>query len=175
MLLLPLYLKLLGAAAILLLVLLIVWKKQRKILWPLFIIIAGVGLWQGLKEFNRTNKDLANAKADVKISANDLIHEYETNDSASNQKFLGKVVEVEGYMKKIDTDDKGFYTLVLGDTASLSSVRCAIDSTHQKDAANLAVGASMTIRGNCTGFNKDQMGLGSDVILNRCVIIKNNK
>lgn len=172
---LPLSLKILGAAAILLLLLLIVWKKQRKILWLLFIVVAGSGIWQGLKEYNRTNKDFLDVKADVKISAADLIHEYETNDSIANGKYLGKIVEVTGNMKKIDKDDSGNYTLVLGDTSSLSSVRCSMDTTHQKDAADLIISSSITLRGSCTGFNKDELGLGSDVILNRCVLISKNK
>jgi hypothetical protein len=48
-----------------------------------------------------------------------------------------------------------------------------MDSTHQKDAAKLVSGSSTTVRGSCTGFNKDDLGLGSDVILNRCVIVSN--
>jgi hypothetical protein len=48
-----------------------------------------------------------------------------------------------------------------------------MDSVHQQDAAKVSVGTSVTVRGACTGFNKDEMGLGSDVILNRCVIVKN--
>ena len=168
---LPLSLKIIGAVGILLLLLLIFSKKNRKYIWPFLLIAIGLGIWQGLKEYNRKNQDLSNVKADIKISAADIIHEYEANDSASNQKYLGKVVEVDGNIKKIETDDKGNYTIVLGDTTGLSSVRCSMDSIHQKDAAKLAAGSSTTVRGNCTGFNKDEMGLGSDVIMNRCVIV----
>ena len=121
--------------------------------------------------FNKDALIKINVKADIKVSAINVIHEYEANDSASNQKYLGKIVEVDGNIKKIEADDKGFYTIVLGDTSSLSSVRCSMDSTHQKDAAKLVAGSSTTVRGSCTGFNKDELGLGSDVILNRCVII----
>ena len=172
---LPLSLKIIGAAVVLIIILLIVTKKNRGYLWPLFVIALGLGFWQGLKEYNRKNKDLSNVKADIKIAAVDLIREYEGNDSASNKKYLGKIVEVNGNVKKIETDDKGFYTVVLGDTSSLSSLRCSMDSTHQKDAAKLIAGSSTTVRGACTGFNKDELGLGSDVILNRCVIILKDK
>lgn len=137
------------------------------------IPVAAFGAWKAYDEFNRTNKDILSVKADTKISAMNLIHEYEANDSASNQKYLGKIVEVDGNVKEIKADDNGFYTIVLGDTSSLSSVRCAMDSTHQKDAAKLVPGSSTTVRGSCTGFNKDELGLGSDVILNRCVIVSN--
>src|ERR1051325_1511063 len=127
---LPLSLKVIGAAVILLIILLFIWKSGRKLIWFLLVVAIGIGAWQGLKEYNRKNEDLGNVKADTKISAMNLIHEYETNDSASNQKYLGKIVEVDGNIKKIESDDKGFYTIVLGDTSSLSSVRCSMDSTH---------------------------------------------
>lgn len=173
--LLPLTLKILAGIGILLVILFFALKKQRKLIGLLLLITIGIGVWQGLKEFNRTNTDIVNVKADVKISATDLIHAYETNDSLSNQKYLGKIIEVNGSIKKVEKDGSGGYVVVLGDTASLSSVRCALDSTHNQDAAALQSGSSAIVRGICSGFNKDDMGLGSDVILNRGAIIKNEK
>src|SRR5262245_24607232 len=143
--LLPLALKIIGAAVLFFIILLIVWRKGRRLIWPLLVIAIGLGAWQGLKEYNRKNLDLNNVKADIKISAVNLIHEYEINDSMSNGKYLSKIVEVEGNIKKIETDERGFYTVVLGDTSSLSSVRCSMDSTHQQDAAKLATGSSTTV------------------------------
>ena len=46
-----------------------------------------------------------------------------------------------------------------------------MDSVHNADASFLKSGSSVVVKGNCTGFNKDEMGLGSDVILNRCAVI----
>lgn len=106
-----------------------------------------------------------------------LIHEYETGDSVVNKKYNGKVIEVTGYVKNIEKDQEGFYTVVLGDSSSQSSVRCSMDTIHGKDAASLVAGSSATLRGSCNGFNKDETGLlGSDVILNFCAVItkKNN-
>ena len=168
---LPLSLKIIIGILVVLVILFFILKRNRKFIGPLFVIVAAIGVWKGIKLYNEKPADFSNVKADVKISVVGLIHEYETNDSASNQKYLGKIVEVDGNIKKIETDDKGNYTVVLGDTTGLSSVRCSMDSIHQKDAAKLVVGSSTIVRGNCTGFNKDEMGLGSDVIMNRCVIV----
>jgi uncharacterized protein (DUF1330 family) len=146
--------------------------KRKKIIWLTVLIVALGGAWYGYKEYTRTNKDLLEVKAGFILSAVDLIKEYESNDSAATKKYNGKIVEVNGSVKKVETDEQGYYTIVLGDTANLSSIRCSMDSTHYKEAANIVEGSSVTIRGACTGFNKDEMGLGSDVILNRSVIIK---
>jgi len=170
--LLPLSVKISLAIFILLIILLFVIRK-RKIIIVLIALDIAFCTWQGLKEYNRTNKDFSNVKADVKITAVDLIKEFEVNDSIANKKYLDKTIETIGRLKELAKDDTGYYTLVLGDTTSMSSVRCSMDSVHQQDAASMPIGSSVTVRGACTGFNKDEMGLGSDVILNRCVIIKN--
>lgn len=159
-------------ALLTLMVLILVFWKRKILLLFIILILGGGGLWYGLKEYNRTNTDIAHVKADVKVSASDLIHEYETNDSLANQKYLGKIIEVDGAIKKLDNDGSGGYVVVLGNTTSLSSIRCAMDSTHNQDAAALKTGSSAILRGHCSGFNKDDMGLGSDVILDRCALIK---
>jgi hypothetical protein len=169
---LPLSLKIIIGILLLLAISFLTLKKKRKFIWPLFALTIAVGIWKSIELYNKKNPDYSNVKADVKISAVNFIHEYEANDSSSNQKFLGKVVEVTGNIKEIKMDEKGSYTVILGDTNSMSSVRCSMDSVHQQDAAKLVSGSSTTVRGACTGFNKDEMGLGSDVILNRSVIIQ---
>lgn len=62
-------------------------------------------------------------------------------------------------VKEVIKDDKGFYTVVLGDTASMSSVRCAFDSVHNSEAAGNS-GRVIALKGICSGFNADEM-LGS--------------
>ena len=100
----------------------------------MLLVIAGGG-WYAYKEYTRTNTDLIKVRADYKISATTIINEYETNDSTANKKYLGKIVELSGNIKDVKKDESGFYTVVLGDTTSLSSVRCSIDTVHQPDAA----------------------------------------
>jgi len=147
---------------------------KRKVLVVLLLAVITVGLYF-YKEFNRTNKQLKNVRPDYELNATALIDAYEKGDSAAAVKYNGKVIEVTGSIKAIEKDAMGYYTVILGDTTQLSSVRCAIDTSNQADAANLDEGSSARIRGACTGFNKDEMGLGSDVILNRCAILPYKK
>ena len=76
-----------------------------------------------------------------------------------------------GNIKKIDTDANGYHTVVLGNAVNMNSVRCSVDSAFNKDAHNLSVGSTVVIRGICTGYNADDLGLGSDIILNRSISI----
>jgi tRNA_anti-like len=166
---------LLAIISLLALIILFLIFRKRKIFLFFIAAVLGVAGWYGYKEYSRTNKHLDNVKADVKISAIELIKEYEKNDSIADTKYLGKVIETKGNVKAIEKDDNGYYTIVLADTGTLSSVRCLVDTVYRENAAQVVIGSSGIVRGACTGFNKDEMGLGSDVILNRCVIIQQKK
>lgn len=143
-------------------------KKKRIILGILIVSIIG-SAWFGLGEYNRKVKDLNHVKAQVTIQSEELIKAYETDETASNDLYLDKIIAVKGNVKAIDKDEMGHYTIVLGREGSMSSVRCSMDSTYITKMRDIAVGSRLTVKGACTGFNADEL-LGSDVILNRCVI-----
>ncbi|MES1221660.1 MAG: hypothetical protein ABUT20_39535 [Bacteroidota bacterium] len=151
-------------------------KNKKKAILVITLFLAAVSLYI-YKEYNRKNKDLGSVTPDVKIQTGSLIKKFETDEESANKAFLTKkdfVVAVTGPVKEVTKDEKGYYTIVMGDTTSMSSVRCAIDSVHQQDAATVKPGEPVTIQGAITGFNKDEL-LGSDVILNRCAIVQKNK
>ncbi len=137
------------------------------------VVIAGAAIY-GWNEYNRKNEDLSDAKPKYSVHATQLIGEFNQNDSAANARYLGQVVAVSGIVKGVEKDEEGKYTIVLGDTTDMSSVRCALDSTHATDATGLNRGQSVQVKGSFTGFKKDDTGLlGSDVELNRGVVVKN--
>ena len=137
----------------------------------LFLVAAAIaGGWYGYSEYNRKQTNMATTKADLAIKAVDLINAFEKDEAVSNGQYLDKIVEVEGNLKESSTDDKGFYTLALGDEASMSSVRCSVDSLFTKDAASLSKGQTVKIKGVCSGFTADEL-LGSDVTLIRCAVV----
>ena len=142
----------------------------RYIVLPLLLIIAAAAIYI-YKEYNRTHKDTAKLKPDYTVTATDLLKEFETNEQASNKKYWDKVLSIEGMVKEVAKDDKGFYAVILGDTATRSSVRCSIDSAHSNEALTVSRGVTVTVKGICSGYNADEM-LGSDIILIRSVIDK---
>jgi len=140
------------------------------IVMVLAAIVAGVFT---CRQFNRKNADVSTLKASYEVRATDLIKEFAENDSSAMKKYLGKLVTVRGEIKKIDHDEEGYYTIVLGDSARLSSVLCAMDTTQHVDAANLNKVSSVNVKGYVIAFEKDETGLlGSDVKLNRCIVEK---
>lgn len=146
--------------------------KQKKliIIIALATVLLGGG-WYGYSEYNRKVKDLSRVKADVVLDAKTLIQSFEKDEAASNVNYLDKIIAVKGNVKAVEKNDQGHVTVILGEEDGMSSVRCSMDSTHQGDVVSLSRGKMLTMKGACTGFNADEL-LGSDVILNRCVIEK---
>ena len=139
----------------------------------LLIIIVAASLYF-YKEYNRTNKDTAALTPDYTIPASAIIKEFETDESLAGKKYTDKIILAQGLVKDILKDDRGFYSVMLGDTASTSSVKCSMDSSYNHMALTLQKGTYTTVKGICAGFNADEL-LGSDVILVRCVIDKYKK
>ncbi|MBD0377834.1 MAG: hypothetical protein ICV51_19680, partial [Flavisolibacter sp.] len=65
----------------------------------------------------------------------------------------------------------------LGNAGSQSSVRCSMDTAFVTKLSTITAGSTITVKGACTGFNADEtgLGLGSDVVLNRCVLETTNQ
>ncbi len=148
-------------------------RNIKYILIGLLVLAIGAGFY-GYKEYNRTAKDIATITPAFTTSSDAIIEEFTKSDSTANAKYLGKTLALNGNLKAIDKDENGFYTLVLGDTTSSTAVRCSMDSAHNSEATTLKEGTKINVKGICTGFNQDELGLGADIILNHSCINKSN-
>lgn len=147
-------------------------KKKRIIFSVLLVALLG-GAWFGYGEYSRKVRNLRNVNAQIHLQPQEIINAFEKNEIAANAQYLDKIIAVKGSVKSIEKNDLGHYTLVLGEAASMSSVRCSMDSLYVNELAGLKEGIAITVKGSCTGFNRDEL-LGSDVILNRCVLENEN-
>jgi hypothetical protein len=143
---------------------------MKKIL--VFVLaVAVLGGVYAYKEFNRKPVDTASANPDFATTALTVLAEFQVNDSIAGKKYTDKLLQIDGVVKEITKDEKGFYTIALGDSSSMSSVRCSMDSTFASNVTSIEKGKSVSIKGVCSGYNADEM-LGSDLILVRCAINK---
>ena len=141
----------------------------RYVLLPGILLLAAAALYI-YKEYNRVHKDTAILRPDYSVAAPELINEFVQDERTANEKYWDKVVIVEGIVKSITQDEVGIYSITLGDTASVSSIRCTLDSLHNREAEFIEAGKRATLKGICAGFNADEL-LGSDVILVRSVVV----
>lgn len=147
--------------------------KKKQIFFSIILVAVFAGAWYGYGEYSRKVINLSDVKAQFHLEAAELLHAFEKDEAGANTLYLDKIIAVKGQVRSVEKDDKGNYTLVMGDGSSMSSVRCSMDSVHVKDVESVKEGNELTVKGACTGFNKDEL-LGSDVILNRCVIENKN-
>lgn len=106
------------------------------------------------------------AKADIKISARDLISLARKHEALFDQQYLYKILSVGGVIKDIKRSKSGNYTLSLeGNPDIPASISCSLDSIYNNRHLSLKPGDSCLIRGACAG----QL---SDIILVQCIIEK---
>jgi hypothetical protein len=145
---------------------------KRPLLLAFFLLILIVAGWYGYNKLYGKVESLQNTQADFTMTADELIAAFEKDSATANKQYLGKIVAITGSVKSVE-QEAADATVVLGKEGEMSSVRCSMDSTQVAPASNLKAGSTVTIKGACTGFHADDMGLGSDVVLNRCVIETN--
>lgn len=144
-------------------------KNLKRILVVIAVLITAAALY-AYREYNRKNKSLHEMEASFSSDAAAFIAQFSTDEKKATTAYNGKTVLITGNVKAVDKDEKGFCTVVLGDAGAMSSIRCSIDSTESNNASALQQNSQVKIKGICTGYNPDDLGLGADVILNRCVI-----
>lgn len=138
----------------------------KKIIVPALAVVIVAGGMYAYRQFARPNESMQGIKADADLTADSLVREFEVHYNAANSKYLGKVISVRGMITEMDYPGA---IIVLGGPGKPSSVRCYMDSAELLPARQLKQGMQVSIKGSCTGFNTDEL-LGSDVILHRCVV-----
>ncbi|MBC7424290.1 MAG: hypothetical protein H7334_12660 [Ferruginibacter sp.] len=126
--------------------------KKRNILIGLFIlgilIFAGAGVYL----YNKPRESAADKTAVVTLSAMALYKQYEANENAANQKYLGKVIEVQGSVSAI-SQQNGLAVLSLTTGNPASAINCQLFTSDKISAVK--VGDAVAIKGKCTGFLMD--------------------
>jgi hypothetical protein len=148
--------------------------KKKYLYWSGFILfsiaVIGAYVWY---QYNRKAGDILSLSTAKRLSSAELLDAFTRNEKQADNLYTGAVLELSGHIRAVEKDTSGSVTVVLGDTTSLSSVRCLLlAETKSTDVTLLQPGTAVAIKGICTGFRPDDMGLGADVLMNRCIIKK---
>jgi hypothetical protein len=133
-------------------------KKTLLILLFLGIAAAAVGLYFYFKP----TASVANEKPEFSISAEQLVADFEKDEKAANEKYLGKVIELSGTVSEKSFDSNGILNITLAGE-EIAGVTCQMFKENQPKASGVHEGAVCKIKGRCTGILMD-------VILVDCVI-----
>ncbi len=126
--------------------------KKRYILVGIFILVVLIFAGAGFYLYNKPRQSAADKTAAVTLSATALYKQYEANEVAANQKYLGKVIEVKGSVSAI-SQQNGLSILSLTTGNPAGAINCQLFKRDKNTAVK--VGDAVTIKGKCTGFLMD--------------------
>jgi len=120
------------------------------------------GIVYGIILFTKTHSDLSNVEPDFTITASGLYSAFEADETAATEKYVGKVIEVNGFVSQVEyISTSSTLNITLCDEDQISGVICTFnDFTDQSLVPSL--GGNVTARGECSGMLMD-------VLLNNCV------
>ena len=133
-------------------------KKTLRTIGLLCLLCIAIVAVIGYRLYNKPHRSAATETA-VVLTAVQLAGEYEKDEAASNKKYLGNAVQVNGTVSDVSVNQQNKPVIVLMGS-DMSGVQC----TLQDDAAGIKKGDSIVIKGFCTGFL-------TDVIMDRCIVI----
>lgn len=134
-------------------------------------MVTGIAVWYAYTEYNRTNASLSNTKAVATLTTSALLAAFEQDSAAAAKQYNDKIIAVTGPVKKIEAESNPVMVF-LGDAGQMSSVQCSMDSSQAVHYNQLQTGTTATLKGQVVGFRSDPL-FGTDVILNRCVVVTN--
>lgn len=145
-------------------------RKRRWIIAGTVILLAGFALY-GYFQYQRTNQDLRDTRADQTVDAATLIREFAGDDTLSDMKYRKRILAVRGIVKSVDTSNNAV-SVILGDSAQSASIRISMDTLDQ-EISTIHKGMPVTIKGILNGYSKDATGLlGDEIVFNRGVLVK---
>jgi hypothetical protein len=130
------------------------------------VLIAGIaGVYIAYNQWNKEHADASDV-AGIKVSAQELLKAYQTNEQDANAKFVGKVVEVSGEIAEISGDTLPKIIVAVPDEI-MEGIVISIDKRYTSDVANLKAGDKAVFKGFCSGYLQL-----SGVIVNDAVVVK---
>src|SRR4051812_7510763 len=102
---------------------------KRTLLLLIILLVAGIAIWYGFNEYNRTNASLNSAKAAATVTAATLLAAFEKDSARAVKQYDDQVIAVSGPVKKIEADGNPVI-IFLGDAGQMSSVQCSMDSAN---------------------------------------------
>ena len=111
--------------------------------------------------------DIHSAPTELTINAGSLYNAFESDETAANGVYAGKVIEVSGALSAITQDDAGHYILNLTADSPMGQIVCNLSPNEPRPSTFTVIGQMVTVKGVCTGYL-------FDVVLDNATIILNN-
>ena len=118
-----------------------------------------------LNIYNTPHLDIEKSKADLIITAQNLLDDYQKDENSANKKYVDNLIQIKGVISKISIND-GSSIITFNDANGESSVMCHMSPDQNLNVLKLKKDSQIAIKGICTGYLLD-------VIMVRCVLVNN--
>jgi hypothetical protein len=139
-----------------------------KKLWKYVAIIVLIGIViaiaVSLFVFRKADDSVAKQQPDFKVTCTEIVSAFEKDEPQANEKYLDKILEVEGTIAELSSDTSGV-NITLREEGATSGVTCSFSTSQKIDIKELKLGSKLTFKGICNGYLMD-------VTLNRGAIVK---
>ena len=127
--------------------------KKRTILWiGILLIVLSAFAW-AYHLYVKPHQSAAGETADFTIEADSLYSQYQSNEHAADQKYLGKVIEVSGKLSDIQHNGKA-EVWILSPQGTGGGINCQLFAGIKSDPEPKS-GDIVTVKGRCTGYLMD--------------------
>jgi hypothetical protein len=128
-------------------------NMQKYLIW---VIVLGIGcMGFAVYLYNKPHKNIANTSPDYSLSAATFYQDFEENEPMANERYLNKVVAVNGNLSGIEMNENGNPVLVLETESPFGGIRCTMEAGQHARIATLEAGTEVEVKGICTGMLLD--------------------
>jgi RecJ-like exonuclease len=103
--------------------------------------------------YDKPHESAAGETADVTINADTLYHQYQADEHAADQKYMGKVLSVNGRLTEIQHSGNS-EIWILSTQPGGGGINCQLFAGTKIDPEPKP-GDGVTVKGRCTGFLMD--------------------
>lgn len=137
-------------------------KSKTNYIVLAIVVLLFAGGAAGYFMWNKPHQDLTADAADFMTSPTELFEKFTADETAANQTYLNKVVELSGTVtEKKDVGDQGS-VILLEVPGEMFGINCAFEPADAASLASVETGSTITLRGKVDG-------MAFDVNLSRCV------
>lgn len=115
------------------------------------VILIAVAVLYYVFIYAAQHKRNVNDEKAIAISAVELVHAYNNNETEANAKYLNKALVVEGLIKEVGQNQEGNTTITIDGANDFSAVFCTLKESNN----NVEVNKKVNIKGVCIGFTSD--------------------
>ena len=140
--------------------------KKGGLFFLIILLLAVAWIWY---VFNEKYADTTQITPAFSVTALDLIHEFEKNDSLANKKYAEKIMVVSGEVSEVEGVDSTV-NIKMADSTSGSYVIFAFQQQDKVLAEKIKSGDKVSIKGSCSGGAYSKILETEFITFKRCAI-----